>query len=319
MFRRATEGDYEAIEALSEAIWEDDARVMEGRPPGWNRRLWTVGAHMTSEKLPAATTLVGEVDGRVVAAGTVVYQDRELRNKIAIHVAPEFRDQGLGEALFEALDAANDAGPYLIRDFGDPEMIKVFESLGFQVMNQVTEGRIDPSKPATAEWIDGVLAAARDDLRIIPLGEQATRGEIAQLLERGRQRAGAQILKAPPSDDEGLDKFLETALPGTTFRAVLEGQLVGAGTLNAPMFDEDPGGAYLVWVSVEPPDLPDGDIVVAALVAHMLDAARRQGLRVYVEGASTNPLLKACLNAIPGTELEEGLTILISDPQVPSS
>lgn len=319
MIRRATGSDYQAIEALSYAIWGDDVEATAKRPPGWNRRRWTVKNHTKSDK-PGPTTLVKEVDGGVVAAGSIVFREQEPRNHIYIHVAPEFRGRGISEELFEALDTAHNAGPYWTRQFGDPEMIKVFEALGFRVMNQVTDGWIHPAEPATSAWIDRVLAETRDGLNVIPLGEQgsATPVEVARLFDRADSREHAAETTEPHSDAEVLGFFFGKkfpVLPGTTFCAFLGGQLVGGATLNAAAFgEEDPGSAHLVWVMVDPPDLADADVVIEVLTAHVLDAARRKGLRVQVEGSSLYPRFKACVRSIPGTDLEEGLTVLSNDP-----
>ena len=145
MIRRATESDYQAIKALSHAIWGDDVEGMAKRPPGWNRRLWTLKNHTNANK-PGPTTLVKEVDGRVVAAGTIVFQEQEPRNRISIHVAPGFRDRGIGAELYEALDAAHNAGPYMTREFGDPAAVAMFEALGFQAVERGHRGLDRPRR-----------------------------------------------------------------------------------------------------------------------------------------------------------------------------
>ena len=262
-----------------------------------------------------------EIDGRVVAAGTVAFREQEPRNNIYIHEAPGFRNRGIGQELFKALDTAHDAGPYLTREFGDPEAVAMFEALGFQAVERVTEGWIHPAEPATSFWIDGVLATPRDDLSIIPLGERGSPApvEVARLYDKAFQRAHFYLPDTPRSDAEALDFFLGTAFYSSpaiaTFCAVAGGQLVGGGTLSPPGFGEDdPGSAHLSWLWFEPPDLADADVVVGVLVAHVLDAARQLGLRVQIEAASITPHFKSCINSIPGTDLEEGLTILINDP-----
>jgi GNAT superfamily N-acetyltransferase len=320
VIRRATESDYQAIEDLSQAIWKDDDKLTN-RPAGWNRRRWTVKNHTVANNKPGQTTRVKEVDGGVVAAGTIVFREQEPRNDIYLHIAPEFRGRGISEELFESLDAAHNAGPYTTREFGDPEAVAMFEALGFQAVERVTEGWIHPAEAATAAWIDGVLAAPRDDLSIIPLGERGSPApvEVARLYDRAYQRAHFYLPDTPRSDTEALDFFFGTAFFSSpaiaTFCAVAGGRLVGGGSLSPPAFGEDdPGSAHLAWVWFEPPDLADADVVVEVLVAHVLDAARRKGLRVQAEVCSIVPLVKACVRSIPGTDLEEGLTVLISDP-----
>lgn len=319
MIRSATESDYHAIEALSHAIWGDDTEAMARRPPGWNRRRWTVDNH-TNAGRPGATTLVGEIDGRVVAAGTIVFLDREPRNHLYLHVAPGFRKLGIGEELFEALDTAHDAGPYLTREYGDPEAVAMFEALGFEAVERVTDGWIDPAEPATSAWIDGVLAAPGSDLRIVPLGDRGSPEpvELARLYDRAFQRAHFYLPDMPFGDERALGVFFGTAFNSSpaiaSFCALVDGTLVGGGTLSPAIFGEDdPGSAHLSWVFFDPPDLADAEGVVEALVAHVLDVARRRGLRVQAETCSILPVVKACVLSIPGTDLEDGLTVLISD------
>ncbi len=318
MFRRATKDDYQAIKTLSDAIWGNDERAKANRPEGWNRRGWTVRNHMPSDNTPGPTTLVGEVHGRVVAAGSIVVQ--EPRDHIYLHVAPGFRDRGLGEALFEALDSAHAARSYMTREYGDPELVDMYESLGFQAVLRVTEGRIDPEEPATGAWIDGVMAAPTDDLSVVAIDAQelVTPIEVARLFDRVFKKTDSWAATFPHSDARALELFVshgdERVMP--TCCAFVGGRLVGAASLGEPWgppFEEDPG-AHLGWLAVEDAGLIDANNVAEALVAHGLDTARQQGLDVHIEAPKEHPLLHACVWAIPGADLEEGLTVLITDP-----
>lgn len=320
MLRQARPTDYQAIEAVAHAIWGDDEAARAKRPPGWDRRRWTVDAHMSDGKVPVPTTMVKDLDGRIVAVGSVRIRQQAPRNDIYIHVAPSVRGEGIGTELYEALDAANDAGPYMNRDFGDPQMVDLFESLGFQVVERVTEGWIHPEQPTTAAWIDGILAASSDNISVIPLGysEVPSPVEVARLYDRFYQRAHFYLSDTPRSDSEALDFFLGTALfhapPLRSFCAIDDGQLVGAASLGPAVFGNgDPLSANLVWVVAEASDPAKAESVVAILVASVLGEARRLGLRVQVEASTLAPRLLACVSSIPGGDLDSGLTVLVSD------
>ena len=311
MLRPATAKDYDAIESLSKQIWGDDLKAKANRPEGWNRRLWTVQNYMTAERKPKETSLLAEIEGQVVAAAVIT--ESEPRNHIYIQVAPTFRDRGFGRALFEALDSKHKGAPYMTREFGDAEAVKMFEALGFSTVERVTEGRIDPTHPATASWIDKQLAT-ESKLCIRSINQQSwiSEREVARFFDSAFQKALAWVPVAPHTETKAIDFFLGKAIP--TLCAFANQQLIGALTMGGPgasPFD-DPG-AYLGWLTVAAPKgIAEADIT-NALVARALDTARKRGLDVHIEAADIFPQLHACVWRIPGADIEEGLTILISD------
>lgn len=149
--RPATEDDIPAIAAL-----EDEARTglagvqrggeqwLDAHPrlgaPGWLIRLAD----------PGWTTLVGGLDGLVLAGGSMrlpLGRPRPVAEIEGIYVSPDARAVGLGEALLGALiDAARAAGAREIDAAalpGDRETKNLFERFGMVARLIVVNRRLD--------------------------------------------------------------------------------------------------------------------------------------------------------------------------------
>src|SRR5687767_4837692 len=90
--------DADAVRAILDATYSDDR--------------WVRSLHEGSHGLPVdrphfrRSSLVAELDGVVVAAGTISYRQRHpTRSSVAIDVAPASRRRGVGTALLEAARA----------------------------------------------------------------------------------------------------------------------------------------------------------------------------------------------------------------------
>ncbi len=318
--RTATERDNESFELLAEQIWGDDASARAMRPPGWDRRRWTADAYKLPHSVAGSVTLMAEIDGQIAGAGSV--KPGELQSRLNLDIAPGFRDRGIGEALFEALDAEA-GGPYLVRQFpDDPGKIELYRSLGFRTIDRITSGWIEPSHPETAAWLERTLALPLGEVRIQPLGTEKSAGsaaalEVARLFDGGRATAGEWVPNDSISDARALEFYLAPAIADTTFCAYQGERLVGAVTLgSAPFGVEDPSSGHLCWLRVEPPDRPDAALLTDALLAHVLDAARRLGLRVSIEGLEQERIKHASIHGVPGADLVEDLSIMTREVPV---
>ena len=203
----------------------------------------------------------------------------------------------------------------MTREFGDPDLVEMFESLGFRAFERVTEGRIDPQHPETSAWIDDILASVDSRLSIQSINEQTWVSdlEVARLFDETFQNALAWVPAAAHSDAEAIDFFLGKHFP--TLSAFVDKKLVGAITLGEPYespSNEDPG-AYLHWLAGEKNSNLSTDELTDVLIARALDMARQQGLDVHVEAPDIFPCLHEGVWRIPGANLEHGLTILIND------
>lgn len=324
LVRELHENDESAIQAIALRTWGNDAEAMKKRPLGWNRQAWAASHADVNRK--DKTTLVAELEGKLVAVGSIIYNDF-YRVHVAMNIDPAFSTQkAIGTKLFNALHALATNQNYLIREWKDDPThpLELYETLGFRFAERCTEGWVNPNQTETSAWITSRLLAVPKEIAVsseqhpIPLTKQVA---IVHLLDKRHKQLSkpfdlptyATSSIKPSTDAELIKQYLERSIPGTLFCVYVDNELVDAGLLTKSIFGEDESSGHFVWGGVADFDRPDAYAITEALIAHILDSARQLGLRVQVEFANHHLHKHRCIHSIPGTDLVEDMVLMVRD------
>jgi GNAT superfamily N-acetyltransferase len=248
--RAFAEGDAGAISAILDETYGHDPRL----------RALHGGGHGPSLEQPFRRTSVAEIDGRVVAAGTIFHgSSHPLRTWIDLVVSQPFRRRGIGTAVLHELRAAAPASLCARVRFDQPGAAPFFRRHRFGLINRSWEGRFDPA----------------DVLPRLPeprLGETPSREEAAAFFELWYREVHHWDPPAPKPLERALAQFCGgDMIPGSLVGIREDGKLVGAANvIRPPGFD--PGDeVYLVWVGALGMEATD---LVVATVRFAHDAGR---------------------------------------------
>ena len=243
--RAFAEGDADAIGAILDETYGHDRRL----------RALHGGGHGPVLEQPFRRTSIAELDGRIVAAGTIVHGSfHPLRAWVDLVVAPQFRRRGIGTALLRALRAVAPASLCARVRYDQPAAAPFFRRHGFGVINRSWEGRFEPAD---------VLARLPEP----ELDEPPSREEAAVFLERWYREVHHWVPPAPIPLERALSLFCgDDMIPGSLIGIREDGELIGAANLIRPP-GFDPGDEhYLVWIGALPLDHRAAAELVAAAV-----------------------------------------------------
>lgn len=251
--RPFAEGDAEAISAILDETYGHDRRL---------RALYGDG-HGPALEQPFRRTTVAEVDGGVVAAGTIVHGSAHpLRTWLDLVVAPNVRRRGIGTALLDELRVLAPASLCARVRYDQPGAPPFFVRRGFGLINRSWEGRFEPADVLSQ------LPEAR-------LQETPTPQEAAAFFERWYREVHEWDPPAPLPRDRALMRFCgDDLVPGSLVGVSERGRLVGAANLIRPP-GFDPGDElYLVWIGVLGSDRETAAALVGACVRFASDAQK---------------------------------------------
>jgi GNAT superfamily N-acetyltransferase len=201
-------GDADAVEAINDASYGDDPRVR-----GFMR-----GSHGEPREHPRRRSVVAELDGTVVGAGTIFHgTDHPAHSRADVVVAPAVRRRGIGSALLDAL-RAQASRPLIARVHCDREgAIPFAQASGLELVNRSWEGTLD---------VDLLDLPARVD-------EPPSLEEAAAFFARWYDETHQWSPPAPKSHEEALALFCgETMVEGSLVGVRRGGALVGAATVS---------------------------------------------------------------------------------------
>ena len=216
---------------------------------------------------PSRGTLVAEVDGEVVGAGTIYHGAfHPLRTQVSIDVAPAHRRRRIGTALLEELRSLADR-PLRSRGLFDVEGgVPFLRRHGFDLLMRHWEGRFDPAEVLTK----------------LPTRPVETPGidEAAEFFARWYERVHSWDPPAPIALETARSMFCgDASLPESLVGIRRDGRLIAAANLMAPYQGDD---AYLVWFGATDDEAAIG--VVAACARH----AHAHGMTIWFELDGSN-------------------------------
>jgi GNAT superfamily N-acetyltransferase len=251
--RPFADADADAIGAILDATYGHDPRL----------RALHEGGHGPPLEQPYRRTLVAEVEGEVVATGTIVHGQRHPnRNWVTIAVAPRLRRRGIGTALLGELRRLADR-PLCGRTlFADAPAIGFLGRHRFGLINRCWDGKFDPAS---------VLARLPEP----QLDRPPSRDEAAVFFERWYQETHRWDPPAPLPLERAREFFCgDDLIPGSLVGVRADDRLIAAGSLIRPP-GYDPGDElYLVWVGTLGRHDEAASNVVAASVRSALDAGK---------------------------------------------
>lgn len=261
--RPYTEDDAGAISAILDATYGGDPRL----------HALFADSHRLALEPPSRGTLVAELDGEVVGAGTIYHGAfHPLRTQLSLDVAPAHRRRGIGTALLRELRELADR-PLRTRGLFTIEGgVPFLRHHGFEELAQHFEGRFDPG----------------DVLAKLPpprLDDTPSRDEAAEFFARWYEQAHHWDPPAPIPLDTARGMFCgDAALPGSLVGVRREGRLFAAANLIRPP-GYDPGDeVYLVWVGATGDDAKAALQVVAACIRFAHDAGKQ--VRFELDGTN---------------------------------
>ena len=300
IIRPAVAGDRDSIESCVDSNWADDKQWGPTR----------AASYATTER---ATVVVAELGSAVVGVASLLLSTRARFGIIHMDVATSHQQQGIGSALLGELRRRHPSTPAMIRVRPwDTKSSRFLRNHGFAVAERVIEGWLEPASQAMLRWVSDAIRATPASVTITPIESgRHTRRDIAGVIDSWYQRHHEW---APPrhlSIDEAVALYLDPSLPDTGHTAEVDGELVGAGVLLPDPFHTRPGGAHLVNLGVGAGGRPDEAAIVTGLFAACLQAANAQGRSVQVEVSNLHNRGWELVEALPVTELFEGLVIYV--------
>jgi GNAT superfamily N-acetyltransferase len=263
--RPFADGDSDAIGGVLDATYGHDPRL----------RALHEGGHGRPLEQPFRRTLVAEVEGEVVAAGTIIHGQRHPnRSWVTIAVAPRVRRRAIGTALLGELRRLADRPLCGRALFAEAPAIGFLRRHRFGLINRCWDRRFDPA---------AVLARLPEP----QLDRPPSRDEAAAFFERWYQETHRWDPPAPWPLERAREFFCgDDLIPGSLVGVRADDRLIAAGSLIRPP-GYDPGDElYLVWVGTLERDDEAATNVVAACVRFTLEAGKELRFEVDESNAS---------------------------------
>ncbi|MBM2823170.1 MAG: acetyltransferase family protein [Thermoleophilia bacterium] len=247
--------DADAVRAILDATYGDDR--------------WVRSLHEGSHGLPVdhphfrRSSLVAELDGVVVAAGTITSGQRHPRRSwLEIEVAPAERRSGIGTALLGELRGFTERPLCARGRFVDEAAIGFLRRHGFGLLDRSWGGRFDPG-------------AVVERLPEPTVGQPPTLDEAAAFFERWYCETHHFDPPTPWPLERARAFFCgDDLVAGSLVGVWDDGSLRGAATLiRTPGYD--PGDElYLVWAGTLGTDRQVATSIVAACLQFAQDAGK---------------------------------------------
>jgi GNAT superfamily N-acetyltransferase len=272
-------------------------------------------------------TLLVEPHGGVAAVGTLWrYWLHPGRRRLALHVAPRFRGQGLGGSLFRSLlsapaPAMADLPVQMATYADDRDGRRFLERRGFELLMRTRLGVVDPNRRSAAVRRD--LDRATEDvlragycLRTLP--ELAARDPgvglaLARVHAEGYRAGHAWNPSVPLDDRDAMAIFLDDddLIPAAQFAATFDDVPVAVGSLRRA---SSPGEVDLGWIGTVHRHQRQAANLTLALLGRCLDEAAQRQARVRIEVDEADPLLWAAVMRVGPTTSPDWLTFVSRRP-----
>jgi GNAT superfamily N-acetyltransferase len=290
------------VEAILQASWHHDPTM-----------LGIYRMHAVWESDLIRQTLVAEIGGVVVGAGTLFESTIHPRMLfLNINVAPTAQRQGVGTALYDALQALHDARPWQTKmTRRDRAGMAFLTKRGYRVLVTQINGVIDPATDETRAWL-ATLPAEVPGYRIVPITDEALMGDVAQTLFAVYSQYHTWNPPAPLSAERIRQIFLgPTTIPGAVLGVYQGDALIGAATLFIDTITEGAvNDAYLVHLGIVGSDHPASHSLTTALIRREIEIAGNLGMRVRFEADDTYLPHHAILETAPTVMLDRDFVLL---------
>jgi len=279
--------------------------------------------HGPTQFSPWQQTLIAEVGGQVVGAGTARHGQRHPeRYWLILNVAPAWRRRGIGSRLFTELAGLTQHDPRPFRVQARPSDTPTMQFLrqrGFHPLIRTWEGTIDPQDGGVQRRLTDLARGAERFRLKRPRGEalNASRVELARFYAAWYQATHAWDPPAPWPDDQAVEHFCGADLIADSVVCVYrDGQLVGAGSLIAPPFNPQPDELYLAQVGTLGLEGNAARALTAALVADLVACAARKEKIICFEVDDAYVDLWHVIAALPLASSDQNFMVLANDPEV---
>lgn len=267
--------DTDAVRAILDVVYRDDR---------WVRSLHE-GSHGLAIDRPIfwRSSLVAELDGIVVGAGTISHLQRHPRRDwVAIDVAPPERRRGVGTALVDELRGFTERPLCARARFEDQAGIAFLRRHGFGLLDRSWGGRFDP-------------AAVVERLPEPTIGQPPTLDEAAAFFERWYCETHEFDAPTPWPLERAREFFCRDLVAGSLVGVRGDdGGLIAAGSLiRTPGYDSG-DELYLVWAGTLRTERRAGTSIVAACAPF----ARKAGKAIRFEVNEANEGIRTALEQL---------------------
>lgn len=230
-------------------------------------------------------TLVAVQEDEIVGVGTVfentIHPHRLL---VIINVAANYQRQGIGTALYHALQRYGDGRPWQAKGvLQDRAWMGFLAKHGFFPIMHTMEGRIDPRANEAQNWLY-MLPATVPGVEFVPwpqLSLSVSPGEFAMKLARVYERYHVWSSPAPFSIERATELFMGSdCITDSAIGVMVSGQLIGGSTLYT---SEDPTATDLGNFGVIEHVGVNDTAVTAALIRKSIEWAAIHQVSIHFE------------------------------------
>lgn len=280
--RRTTLEDLPVLEQLMNAVWQNEpgARAYYG----WGHR----------------PGLLAELEGQVVGYGCLWHSALHTTyTYLGVHVHPDFRQQGIGSALWARLTTQVN-NPLKCKTFASQSQSVAFlNQQGLKLTVQTHEPVLNLALLVDAQvqqWADEAMARGVELFPLTPPLLSDLRTELTHLHET--VYAHTHLHDPMTLGVLDADDFLGADLnPAWLWLARTDARLVGVSSVR---LTDEPGEAEVGWFGVPQVFAEGGGILTLALTGLALQAAARDGIkRVTGELDSTDSSAMLLLTELP--------------------
>jgi GNAT superfamily N-acetyltransferase len=244
-------------------------------------------------------SVVADRGGRVVGSASVVLTPVNDAYFCDVEVSPAYRRQGIGTALYHAMDALTEPSlPLLTRAMRSQPLRKLFaEAIGCELVMHCPEPQADPTAPAWRRWVaDHPVPAGYSAVPMRDLPPAAVEAAWRKLY----LWVHAQFFPVRTDGLAALWNDYRAGLDADASMLITEGEggdAIVALSLVSPEVWE--GRTFIISETVRP-DQPGGDDLLRAAVAASLRVLGSRGITlVELEGHSSDPHSPALLASFP--------------------
>lgn len=301
--------DRESVDALLQDIWAHDHKMLMVYRI---HRVW-------SPKSPRIqATRVAILDGTICGVATLFESTLHPRMLwAAINVAPGCQRQGVGSALYQALEALGDGRPWMVRlTLRDHAGTRFLKQRGFyNPRSQSIMGVLDPRRAEVQRWLEG-LPREVPGYTFVPLdaaANPATLEDVARVQAAVYRQYHGWNPPVEESTQAALAHYCGPEVLAGSHLCVFEGeQLIGAANLFRMAVGDETNVAYLAHVGIMSPDRPHIHKLTAALIRRSLEWAAAAGLRVRFEADEWYAPHRALYLDAPADDVDRDFAVFVN-------
>lgn len=309
MIRPFEASDREPVEALLQDIWAHDPKML---------MVYRIHREWPSNSSRIQHTRVATLNGTVYGVATLFESALHPRMLwAAVNIAPGWQRQGVGTALYQALEALGDGRPWMVRlTLRDHAGTAFLTQRGFyNPRSQGIMGVLDPGRAEVQHWLQE-LPREVPGYTFVPLdspANPATLQDVAQVQAAVYRQYHGWNPPVEESTQAALAHYCGPEVFVGSHLCVFEGErLIGAANLFRMTMGDETNVTYLAHVGVVGPDRLHVHELTAALIRRSLEWAAAAGLRVRFEADEWYAPHRALYLNAPADDVDRDFAVFVN-------